>query len=192
MKKIYKFIIFIAFTLLSTSCDFTTNGAQKYQISDQEKAVNKVMERNTRILSEKYKMYPFGITVAMPGGNIQYLELAFQIYGPLSQDSIRKILIDAAHDFLENINSDQELCLYLKNHVFDIHQIGITLFLIDSHRMPIRDPEIGIASIEKGKIIYDKRAEKYDEYLKRNMPFYTSSCTESYEEALQILSSQGE
>lgn len=190
MKKLYKFIAFVIFTLLFSSCNFTTHGAQACQISEREKAVNKAMERNIRILSEKYGMDPFGITVAMPGGNIQYLELSFQICGPLSQESIRKILIDIAHDFIADINSDQKLCSYLTNHTFNINQIGITLFLIDSHRMPIRDPEIGIASIEKGKIIYDKRAEKYDEYLQRNMPFYTSSYTESYEEALEILNSQ--
>jgi hypothetical protein len=180
----------MTFTLLFTSCNFTIKGAQKYQISDRERAVNQAMERNTKILSEKYKMHPFGITVAMPGGNIQYLELAFQICGPLSQDFIRKKLIDAAHDFLADINSDQKLCLYLKNNCFNIYQIGITLFLIDSNGMPIRDPEIGIASIEKGKLIYDKKAEKYDDYLKRNISFYSSSYTESYEKALKILNSQ--
>lgn len=93
---------------------FVFGKSMKYEIPPDEKAVNTVMARNSEALAEKYHMRPFAITVAMPEGDIQYLELKFQIYGPLSKQELRKILISAAHDFLKDINSDSALCFHLK------------------------------------------------------------------------------
>jgi hypothetical protein len=36
------------------------------------------MARNSKSLARKYNMRPFGITVAMPGGDIRYIELEFK------------------------------------------------------------------------------------------------------------------
>jgi hypothetical protein len=159
----------------------------KYEIPPDEKAVNAVMARNSESLAKKYHMRPFALTVAMPGGDIQYLELEFQIYGPLSKQELRKILINAAHDFLEDINSDSALCFYLKNHSLTIKDIGITLFLIDCSGKDLDDPHIGIAKILKGELEYDILIDTYDEELKLNIPQIKSKCTETYVEALNIL-----
>ncbi len=162
----------------------------QYEISPREKAVNKVMGRNSKMLAEKYCMRPVGVTVAMPGGDIQYLELEFQLRGPLSKQEIRKILIHSAHDFLADINSDPELCSYLKNHSFTIKDIGIGLFLIDSSERDLRDPDIGIAAISKGEIQYDTLITTYDTVIKTEIPVFKSNYRESYEEALKILEDQ--
>jgi hypothetical protein len=159
----------------------------KYEIPPNEKAVNTVMARNSKALAKKYHMRPFGVTVAMPGGDIQYLELEFQIFGPLLKPEIRKILIHAAHDFLEDINSDSALCFYLKNHSLTIKDIGITLFLIDPSGIGLRDPHIGIAKVLKGKLEYAILIDTYDEELKLDIPQFISKSGETYEEALQIL-----
>ena len=87
-----------------------------YEVPPNEKAVNRVVGRNSKALAKKYCMRPFAITVAMPSGDIKYLELEFQIRGPLTKQELRKILIDSAHDFLTDINTDLELCSYLKNN----------------------------------------------------------------------------
>lgn len=162
----------------------------KYEIPPDEKAVNAVMARNSTSIAEKYHMRPIAITVAMPGGDIRYLELEFQIVGPLSKEQIRKILIDSAHDFLSDINADSNLCIYLKNHSLTIKDIGITLFLIDSLGRGLRDPNISIAEISKGKLEYDVLVDVYDEELKRNIPQFKSKSRETYEEALNTLNSQ--
>jgi hypothetical protein len=159
----------------------------KYEIPKNEKAVNKIIVCNSKAIAEKYHMRPFAVSVAMPGGDIQYLELKFQIYGPLSKEQIRKVLINAAHDFLSDINSDSDLCIYLKNHSLTIQDIGITLFLIDSSGRGLRDPNISIAAITKGELEYDILVDNYDEELKRNIPSYKSKYRESYEEALRLL-----
>jgi hypothetical protein len=159
----------------------------KYEIDPDEKAVNAVMARNSKALAKKYQMRPFAVTVAMPGGDIQYLELKFQIKGPLSKEQMRNILIEAAHDFLKDINSDSALCFYLKNNSLTIKDIGITLFLIDHSGRDLDDPHIGIAKISKGKLRYDILIETYNEVLKFDIPQLKSKSTETYEEALHIL-----
>lgn len=170
--------------------DFFISGCvryTKYEISPREKAVNKVMGKNSRLLAKKYHIRPFAVTVAMPEGNIQYLELKFQIYGPLSRDEIRKVLIDTVHDFLTDINSDTELCTYLKNHSLTIQEIGITLFVIDSTGRGLNDSHIGIASISKGELQYKITALKYDSVIKMDIPYFKSRHIEEYQEALDAL-----
>jgi hypothetical protein len=155
-------------------------------ISDCEQAVNKQMGSSAKMLSKKYHMRPCAVTVAMPGGNIKYLELKFDMLGPLPQDAIRKILLNSVHDFLNNINSDSELCSYLKNGNMNICEVGITLFFHDTKGYHIHEPEIGIASISKGEVEYIR--EDPNEISIKGM----KTTEESYEEALQILNSQVE
>lgn len=160
----------------------------KYEIPSDEKAVSKAMARNSQVLAKKYNMRPFGVSVAMPEGDIQFLELEFQICGPLSKEQIRKILIEAAHGFLADINADSNLCAYLKNHSLTIKDIGITLFLIDASGRGLRDPNISIAKIIKGELEYAILTNIYDDELKQNIPQFKSKSGEAYEEALNILS----
>jgi hypothetical protein len=159
-------------------------GSPRYTISPREKAVNKAMGRNSKMLANKYSMCPSSITVAMPGGDIQYLELAFQIQGPLSSSEIRQILIHSVHDFLADINSDVELCSYFKNPSFTIKDVGITLFLIDSSGRDLKDPEIGVAEISRGELEY-YRCDPNDISINGMV-----GTKESYEEALKLLESQ--
>ena len=67
-------------------------GSIDYEIPPNEKAVNSAVERNSKALAKKYCMRPFAITVAMPGGDIRYLKLKFQIHGPLSKKELRKVV----------------------------------------------------------------------------------------------------
>lgn len=176
-----KYLMFaFSFCFLLISCT-----GQKYYISDREKAVNRQMGLSAKILSKKHNMRPCATTVAMPGGNIKYLELEFDIDGPLRQNIIRKTLINSVHDFLDNINNDKELCRYLKNGYMDISEVGITLFIRDANGYLIYEPEIGIASINKGTLEYiqDDPTEISIKGLK--------ATKESYEEAIEILRSQG-
>jgi hypothetical protein len=165
-------------------------GSKNYEIPPNEKAVNDVVGRNSKALAKKYCMRPFAITVAMPGGDIKYLELEFQIRGPLSQQELRKVLINSAHDFLNDINADLQLCSYLKNNHMEIKDIGITLFLIGSTGIGLKAPYISIASISKGKLEYEIMALKYDTVIKREIPYIKSVSTETYEEAINALKTQ--
>ena len=182
MKLKWQIFIFLVIGLVTFySC---SGKSMKYDIPPNEKAVNAAMAHNSQTLAKKYHLRPFGVTVAMPGGDIRYLALEFQICGPLSNEELRKILIDAAHDFLADINSDSELCPHLKNRSLNIREIGIVLFLIDSSGRGLRDPHTSIAEISRGELEYDILVDNYDDELKRNIPSYKSKYRESYEEAL--------
>jgi hypothetical protein len=175
MKKML--VILTAF-LFCFSC------SNKYEIPVCEKAVNKQMGYSAKMLSQKYNIRPCAVTVAMPECDIQYLELKFDMLGPLPQDNIRKVLINSVHDFLNNINNDRELCSFLTNGHLDISEVGITLFFSDANRYHINQPEIGIASIRKGELEYT-RCDPNDISING-----MTSITETYEKALQILRSQ--
>lgn len=187
LKKL-TFFISLILILVSSSCFFV--GCDSYVPSPDEKAVNRVMARNARMLAKKYHMCPCADTVAMPGGDIRYLALEFKICGPLCKGELRKILIDAVHDFLIDINSDSELCSYLKNHSLTIKDIGIILFLIDSSGRDLDDPNIGIAGISKGELEYDTLISTYDDEFKMDIPSFKSKHKESYQEALHIIKTQ--
>lgn len=161
--------------------------ASTYRISPKEEAVNKAIGRNSKMLAKKYCMRPLSVTVAMPGGDIRYLALEFQIQGPFSKMEVRKVLLDITHDFLANLNADAELCSYLKNHSFTIKDIGITLFIINEKGYRFIDPDIGVASISKGTLQYKTMDTKYDEVVKRELPFFKSITSETYEEALDSI-----
>lgn len=167
-------------------------GSKNYEVPPNEKAVNRVVGRNSKALAKKYCMRPFAITVAMPGGDIKYLELEFQIHGPLSKQELRKILTNSAHDFLTDINADLELCSYLKNNHMAIKDIGIRLFLIDSTGLGLYEPHITIASISKGELEYEIMALKYDTVIKMEIPYIKSVSTETYEEAINALKTQND
>lgn len=175
-----KMLIILSAFLLCFSC------SNKYETPASVKAVNKQMGHSVKMLSQKYNIRPCAITIAMPECDIQYLELKFDMLGPLPQDNIRKVLINSVHDFLNSINSDQELCSFLKNGHLDISEVGISLFLSDANCYPINQPEIGIASIRKGELEYI-RCDPNDISING-----MTSNTETYEKALQILQSQSE
>jgi hypothetical protein len=184
-----KWLIFIFLTIGSTIFGAYSNKSMKYEMCPAEKAVKTVMARNSKTIAEKYHLRPVGIGIAMPEGDIRSLELEFQIFGPLSKEQIRNILIHSAHDFLSDINADSNLCTYLKNHSLTINDIGITLYLIDSSGRGLRDPNFSIASILKGELEYDILIDIYDEEIKIDIPRFKTKIRETYEEALSMYNS---
>ncbi|NGX61735.1 MAG: hypothetical protein K940chlam9_01224 [Chlamydiae bacterium] len=179
--------LLICISIFLGACFLFSFLGPSYQPSPAEKAVNTAMGRNTKKLSKKHKMHPMGVTVAMPGGDIQYLEIHFQVPGPLSKEDIRKLLVDAAHDFLTDLNNDSELCSCLDGECLSIENVGITLFFIDSFRNDLSDPHIGIAHVRRGNIEYNILDEYYDEEIHRDIPYYKYTYEETYEEALNEL-----
>lgn len=175
-------LLFILFSLFCVSC-FSNN--DKIIVHDNEKAVNKQLAYSEKILSEKYNIRPRAITVAMPEGDIQYLELKFDMQGPLSKSNIRELLVNIVNDFLLNINNDKELCGYIKKGHLEISEVGITLFLRDSTGRSIGQPNIGVAFIERGILTFVNLEPEA-------IPSFRDNVNETYEEALEILRCQRE
>lgn len=149
-----------------------------------EKVVNDLLYQIECNFKKKYRIKTIATNVSMPGGVVQLLGLDFQIYGPLSKEEIRKILINMAQDFILYINSCEKIKPYLKKFPFGIENIDITLLFIDSNGFDLDYPYISIAEISHGKIVY-KSLIKIN-----NIPSIKSKFEESYEEALKTILNQ--
>ncbi|WP_154017656.1 hypothetical protein [Criblamydia sequanensis] len=113
--------------------------------------------------------------------NVKSLELAFQHKGVLNKNDLRKLLIELTSQYLEDINSNEEIRPYLENYPFTPKNVDITIYLIDLHKQEIFYPNICIAESSYGTI----RFKTVDE-ANPIAPFYTTE-KETYEEALEKL-----
>lgn len=136
--------------------------------------MNNLLAQAAKDFKKKYKMLPVATNIAMLRGIIKLLGLDFQVQGPLSKDEIRKILINISQEFILKINSIEELKKLLQNYPFEIENIDITLFIIDSNGKGLDAPHIGIAGIKKGRLNY------WSFIRKDNIPKIEEESIESY------------
>lgn len=94
-----------------------------------------------------------------------------------SKDECRKLIIEITDIFLFYINDDKELAKYLLHNPFTFKDINLDIFIIPLNKNVV-DPDIGIASLLGGEIVY-KTDDPNNEFR------YKSRIIESYEEALQ-------
>ena len=159
---------------------FITCSCMRSQMSEAEKTVNHLISEIEQMLTKKHPMRAIGIVVGMPGGIVKTLGIKFHIEGPLSKEDLRQILVNSTQNFVDYVNANQEIKPFLEKYPFEINNIDITLFLIDSSGKNIDHPEIGIAGIRNGKLYY--RTLKYSE-----MPPGKTCVEESYEDTVKIL-----
>lgn len=155
----------------------------KYYLSNSEQFVHRLHIQIEQKLEEKYPIKTIGTSVAMPGGIVKELGLEFQAQGPLSQRELRTILINAAQDFLSYVNADKEINPYLQNHMFQIENIEIIIFIMGPDGKRVEDPNIGIALIKNGDI-------EYLTLITTDIPVFKTEIKETYEEALKALKNQ--
>jgi hypothetical protein len=177
MKKMLLLFIYLLFFLMSCEMQNPQNEGNR---PSRGQIVNDLLYRTANSFEKKYKINAIATTISMPGGAVKLLGLDFQVRGPLSKEEIRKILIDLAQDFVVSVNSDEAIKPYLENYPFEIKNIEITLFFMDSRNIRLNDPYIGIAGISRGKL-------DYQILITTDIPSIKSEFDESYEEALQAL-----
>ncbi|MFZ0565164.1 MAG: hypothetical protein WAM28_03165, partial [Chlamydiales bacterium] len=135
-------------------------------------------------LGSQYEMNPIATNVAMPGGIVKLMGLDFQICGPLTKENIRKILISSAQELLLNINSNTEIRPYLETYPFTIKNVEMNLFILDSSRIRLDHPHIGIAGIVDGGLDYLTLVSI------ENIPKKITESQETYEEAIKTLENE--
>jgi hypothetical protein len=112
-------------------------------------------------LTERYNMGIIGISGGMID-KVNVIGLSFQILGPLSKEKLREILVDCVEEFLTSINEDEEIRPFLKNFPFTEQEIVINIFIVDKAGRNVYDPDIMVATANKGKMTYrtkDKNVE---------------------------------
>ncbi len=148
------------------------------EIPKSEQSVNRLLHQISVLFDKKYKLKTRATNVSMPDGEVKLLGLDFQIRGPLSRGDLRKILLQLEQEFLEIVNSDETIRPYLQIYPFKTENIDITLFVVDSRGIVIEDPNIGIAAIARGKLVYKT-------VISGDTPHIESEFEETYEEALK-------
>ena len=101
MKKVIVFLL-----ILTVFTGFSVE--KKEHISPKSgELVHIVLSDTIKIIKEKYKIFPCGSGVSMPGGPVRSMTLCFNTCNPYSKEQLRKMLVGAAEILLSNIlNND--------------------------------------------------------------------------------------
>lgn len=173
-----KFLIFQLFV-----CFFSTLFSQDIDVKESSKAIHRVMYKVEDRLSKKYRLTTSSDTISAPGGCVQGLGFSFKIVGPLKKNDLRRILVESGQEFLEIIYEDPKLQLFLEEG-FDIKNIDLALFIVDSKGYDVNAPDIGTATLYRGKLTYFAIKEG-------DLQINTKPETETYEEATDLLRQDG-
>ena len=126
MKKIYILLIILFFNGCSQG-----PSKNRFQISEDEKIVNRVLNIGASNLKKKYGLIPIG-----SGGQMMYevkkLRLVFNYPNPLTENQAKVLVINATEEFLQVINNEEPLRQYLANYPFGPKNVEIKIFLQDS------------------------------------------------------------
>ena len=165
--------IFVGFVML--------NKHPKYHPSRGEQLVNSTLAKAAKIIKEKYNVIPCGVGVSMPGGPIQKVALCFDTKYPYTKEQLRELLIKVAQELLKQVDENQEIQEYLKEHPFTIKNVQIIIYNHDKNGNSLTDPQISNAQILRGIVSY-ATIDPEDSFK------YKNEFEESYEEAVKALS----
>jgi hypothetical protein len=144
-----------------------------------ERIVNKILYQTASSIKEKYKFNSAGTIVSMPQGNVKKLGLAFDPRQRFSKEQLRELTVQLGAELLNHINSNEEIQASLVKRPFTIENVEIIIYNDDKQGYSIYDPEIAVAHLAQGIIIY-KTNDPDKEYR------YKNEYEETYEEAFQL------
>ena len=178
MKKTTAICLFLLSSLCCISCEQKNSNAGIPPTSKSALTIREFLYTSSIKLQKKYNIKPSGTVVAMPGGIVSKLGLSFHLRGPLSQENIRRLIITLSQDFLNIVNSDKTIRPYFEHYPFEIKDIELSLFFVDSKGVGIQKPNISNAGIHKATLDY--------QVLNWSNPkIRISKVVESYEAALE-------
>ncbi len=176
-----KTTICLLITLLIFTGFIMKGKQQEYQPSKGEQLVNSILGKTAKIIKEKYNLKPCGSGAAMPGGPIQEVTLCFDTKLSFTKNELRELLIKSAKELLNQVNEDNEIHQFLKDHPFTIRNVEIIIYNHDKNGRGVFDPAISVARISQGNLFY--RTTDVNDTFK-----YKNEFEESYEEALKAIS----
>ena len=175
MKQITALIL-----TLFISTGFMSNNKNEYQPSKGKQLLNTIVANTTKIIKDKYSLKPSGVGVAMPGGPIQEITLCFDTKYPYTKEQLRELLIKSSQELLNQVKDNDEIQEFLNERPFTIKNVEIIIFNHDKDGSVLKDPQISVARISQGQLIY--RTNDPEDSFK-----YKNEFEETYEEALQAI-----
>lgn len=135
-----------------------------YQPSEKIKTANNVRKEASIIISNKFNLLPFGSGGQMLD-KIEMLMLAFQSRTPLSEQEARRIIVESTEEFINAINKNEPIRLYLANYPCTEKNIELVLYIKDSNGRNIsHNQEFDIVSCIQGVIKFKKSIKEQNQY----------------------------
>lgn len=167
--------LLLFFVFLGASC--VTWGGNKMIYSKPSVIANNAIAQVAKDLEKRYNLKSAGFGGAIHE-EVEELALSFNCYRTLSIDEYRKLLIQCAEYFLDQINSNENLKPYLKNYPFNTQNIHLCIFVRSEEKKRFDVGELSCLAVLNGKIVYYYRDSEYT---------VDSSKREDYEEAKKIV-----
>jgi hypothetical protein len=148
---------------------------------DDEKLVDAITAKTAQKLKDEK-----GLILVGTGGrmmdDIKMLMMGFDCSKEVDVEKARELLIYCVKEYLSEINSSKEIRPFLHNYPFTPKNVEIVIYFHNSDRSRVPSDKITVAASNDGEIIY----YVYD-LEKRTLK---TLCEESYERALQSISSE--
>lgn len=145
-----------------------------------ENFISDIQTNTAKMIQKKYNIQPCGAGVSMPGGPVKTITLCFDTRRPLSRNHLREVLVASGEMLLSNILINDEIQSFLKDKPFTMKNIGIIIYNNDSNGGDVFCPEISVARLSEGVLVY--RTTDVNNPLS-----YNNNYKETYEEALKLL-----
>lgn len=162
MKLSFAILLLVSTVILFCSCSNTST-------TDYEKLADKIAISTAKKL-EKEK----GLILLGTGGRmmneIEIMSISFEYRKDVEIDQARKLLIEAAEEYLSEINADEKIRPYLHNYPFTPDNIKIEIYF---RGIKLSFDKVHIAAVSDGKVSY---------YIKDDYTLRTIK-VEAYEEA---------
>lgn len=146
-------LLFLSFLCLS-GCQEQEVSIYKNEVSERNKLSNEVTFKTAMKLKKEKGLIPCGFG----GGSvdcIRMLAISFDYRLPLSIEEGRKLLIEAVHEFVDAINSNEQIRPYLVSYPFGIECVEIRIFVQDDKGNSIASTEADVFCCTKGICEYE-------------------------------------
>ncbi|MFI0434549.1 MAG: hypothetical protein ACH350_02320 [Parachlamydiaceae bacterium] len=184
-KNIFILIIFLLTVIFILTLSMTNNSVN-HEFSDHGKMLFSSVRKIGLKIGEKYGMTYSGAGGGAKSDGIWLMSLSLERKGdPLSENDARRLIIKCVNDFLAQVNSDEKLEPFLKNHPFKAANLALTIFNHNKDSSLHFFPYISVVTNSKGKIGY------FTEDPSTKHGYHTEKY-ETYEEAVAILSQNKE
>ncbi len=110
------------------------------------------------------------------------MAMSFDFYQEVDLQTARELIVYAIREYLSDINSNEEVRPYLHNYPFTAKNVEIRIWISKPDRSSPSLGRIDYISATNGVLDYYTRGEK--QYSRKTI------CEETYEEALEAVSSE--
>ena len=145
-------IFYLGIILIIISCS-------SIGLSRDEKIVNQITAKTAAKIEKEKDLYLFGTGGSMMD-DIKSLHMAFQCFRELDIDEARDLLVYCVEEFLNAINTNEEVRPYLHNYPFTAKNISIEIYISKPDRTNIPRGSICIAESSAGKVVFYIRSKE--------------------------------